>query len=176
MSVGDAAAKERKILVAVDEGDESMYALTWCLTNVISPNSKDTLILLHAQAPRAAYTALDGTGYLFSTDIMSTMDKYHNDAADRLIETAKNMCKDHVNDVKVETRVESGDPRDVICEMVQKLGVDVLVMGSHGYGWFKRAFLGSVSNHCAQNVKCPVLIVKKPKSNNLGNVNVCMYK
>jgi len=27
-----------------------------------------------------------------------------------------------------------------------------------------RAFLGSVSNHCAQNVKCPVLIVKKPKS------------
>ena len=39
------------------------------------------------------------SGYLFSTDIMSTMDKYHNDAADRLIETAKNMCKDHVNDV-----------------------------------------------------------------------------
>lgn len=38
----------------------------------------------------------------------------------------------------METRVESGDPRDVICEMVQKLGVDVLVMGSHGYGWFKR--------------------------------------
>lgn len=26
-----------------------------------------------------------------------------------------------------------------------------------------RAFLGSVSNHCAQNVTCPVLIVKKPK-------------
>lgn len=62
MSVGDAVAKERKILVAVDEGEESIYALTWCLTNVISPNSKDTLILLHAQAPRAAYTALDGTG------------------------------------------------------------------------------------------------------------------
>lgn len=39
------------------------------------------------------------SGYLFSTDIMSTMDKYHNDAADRLIEKAKNMCKDHVNDV-----------------------------------------------------------------------------
>lgn len=41
----------------------------------------------------------------------------------------------------METRVESGDPRDVICEMVQNLGVDVLVMGSHGYGWFKRLSL-----------------------------------
>lgn len=27
-----------------------------------------------------------------------------------------------------------------------------------------RAFLGSVSNHCAQNIKCPVLIVKRPKN------------
>lgn len=169
MSIGVVAEKERKILVAVDDGEESMYALRWCLTNVISPNSKDTLILLHAQAPRAAYTALDGTGYLFSTDIMSTMDKYHDDVAGRLIEKAKSMCTDHVNDVKVETRVEFGDPRDVICDTVQNLGIDVLVMGSHGYGWFKRAFLGSVSNHCAQNVKCPVLIVKKPKSNNLGS-------
>lgn len=59
--------------------------------------------------------------------------------------------------------MENGDPRDVICEMAEKLAADVLVMGSHGYGLIKRAFLGSVSNYCAQNVKCPVLIVKKPK-------------
>lgn len=66
--------------------------------------------------------------------------------------------------VKVETKVESGDPRDVICEAAEKVAADVLVMGSHGYGVIKRAFLGSVSNHCAQKAKCPVLIVKKPKS------------
>lgn len=97
----------------------------------------------------------------------------------------------------MEARVENGDPRDVICQMTEQLGADVLVMGSHGYGLIKRwvpfywrtngqeiffikkdnvnllkktcgicrAFLGSVSNHCAQNVKCPVLIVKKPKTN-----------
>jgi len=40
--------------------------------------------------------------------------------------------------IKVETRVENGDPRDVICDMVQKLGADILVMGSHGYGLIKR--------------------------------------
>ncbi|OEL36594.1 hypothetical protein BAE44_0002388, partial [Dichanthelium oligosanthes] len=44
--------------------------------------------------------------------------------------------------------VESGDPRDVICDAADKLGVDLLVMGSHGYGFIQRAFLGSVSNHC----------------------------
>jgi len=38
----------------------------------------------------------------------------------------------------VETRIENGDPRDVICQAVQKMGVDILVMGSHGYGVIKR--------------------------------------
>ncbi|XP_075660096.1 universal stress protein PHOS32-like [Castanea sativa] len=164
----DVAAKERKILVAVDEGEESMHALSWCLTNVISENSKDTLVLLYVKPPRAVFSALDGTGYLFSADIMAAMNKYSNDVAECVVEKAKKMCKD-LHDVKVETRIEHGDPRDVICQMTEKLGADVLVMGSHGYGLIKRALLGSVSNHCAQNVKCPVLIVKKPKSTAINN-------
>ena len=43
--------------------------------------------------------------------------------------------------VKVETKVEKGDPRDVICETVGKIGADVLVLGSHGYGLIKRRAL-----------------------------------
>ncbi|XP_038715659.1 universal stress protein A-like protein isoform X1 [Tripterygium wilfordii] len=191
--MADVAGKERRIVVTVDESEESRHALSWCLENVISSNSKDTLLLLYVQPPRAVYTAMDGSGgrhnprgifvifnllihiwqlvsrefwfagfsgYLFSADIMATMEKYSNDVAQSVIEKAKRMCQD----VKVETRVEHGDARDVICQMVEKLNADMLVMGSHGYGLIKRAFLGSVSNHCAQNVKCPVLIVKKPKS------------
>ncbi|XP_020240452.1 universal stress protein A-like protein [Cajanus cajan] len=154
------AEDQRRILVAVDEGEESMYALSWCLKNLVFQNSKDTLILLYVKAPRVVFSAFDGTGYLFSSDIAATMERYGQQVADAVLEKAKKLCN-HVENL--ETRVESGDPRDVICQMVQKLGVDVLVMGSHGYGLIKRAFLGSVSNHCAQNVKCPVLIVKKPK-------------
>ncbi|XP_059652316.1 universal stress protein A-like protein isoform X2 [Cornus florida] len=165
--MADVEARERMILVAVDGGEESMYALSWCLKNVVYENSKDTLILLYAKSPRAVYPALDGTGrreraegYLFSSEILASMDKYNNDVGNCVIEKAKRLCKE----VKVEAKVELGDPRDVICQMAEKLGVDMVVMGSHGYGLIKRTFLGSVSNHCAQNVKCPVLIVKKPKS------------
>ncbi|OVA02547.1 Universal stress protein A [Macleaya cordata] len=169
--MADVEAKERKILIAVDEGEESMYALSWAVKNVVSENSNDTLILLYAKPPRTVYTALDGTGmrsdrregYLFSSDIIQTMEKYSKEVADCVIEKAKRICKD-LHNVKVEARVENGDARDVICEMAEKLGADVLVLGTHGYGLIKRAFLGSVSTHCAQNVKCPVLIVKRPKS------------
>lgn len=162
--MADVAAKERKILVAVDESEESTYALSWCIENIIAGNSNDVLILLYSIPPRAVYSSLDGTGYLFSSDILVTMERYSNEVAQCVMEKAKRACKD-LNGVKVETIVEHGDARDVICQAAEKLHVDMLVMGSHGYGVFKRTFLGSVSNHCAQNVKCPVLIVKKPKTN-----------
>ncbi|CAN4108888.1 unnamed protein product [Withania somnifera] len=161
--MADVAVNERKILVAVDESEESTYALSWCIENIITSNSNDTLILLYSVPPSAVYSSLDGTGYLFSSDILATMERYSNEVAECVMEKAKRACK-NLDRVKVETIVEHGDARDVICQAAEKLHVDMLVMGSHGYGVIKRAFLGSVSNHCAQNVKCPVLIVKKPKT------------
>ncbi|GMN44015.1 hypothetical protein TIFTF001_013215 [Ficus carica] len=92
--MADVATKERRILVAVDEGEESAHALSWCLKNVIVENFKDTLILLYAKPPRPAYTALDGTGYLFSSDITASMVRYSDDVAECVIEKAKRMCKD----------------------------------------------------------------------------------
>ena len=49
--------------------------------------------------------------------------------------------------VKVETRIDHGDPRDVICEMTPNLGADMLVMGSHGYGLIKRWVLRKKGNY-----------------------------
>ncbi|KAK6159821.1 hypothetical protein DH2020_003202 [Rehmannia glutinosa] len=160
------AEKGRNILVAVDEGDESAYALSWCLNNLISDhNSKDILILLFAKTPLPIYSAMDSTGYLFSPSIIETMERCANEVAQKVMDKTTTLCKELNNQIKVETMVEHGDPRDVISEVAERLKVDLLVVGSHGYGAIKRALLGSVSNHCAQNVKCPVLIVKTPKSN-----------
>ena len=60
--MADAVEKERRILVAVDEGEESTHALSWCLKNVVSENSKDTLSLLYVKPVRVVYPAPDGTG------------------------------------------------------------------------------------------------------------------
>lgn len=60
--MADVAAKARKILVAVDESEESTYALSWCIENIITGNTNDALILLYSIPPRAVYSSLDGTG------------------------------------------------------------------------------------------------------------------
>ena len=57
-------------------------------------------------------------------------------------------------------RVEHGDPAETICEVARTGGFDVIVVGSHGAGFLKRAFLGSVSQDVLRHAPCPVLIVR----------------
>ncbi|KAK2979957.1 hypothetical protein RJ640_017972 [Escallonia rubra] len=67
-----------------------------------------------------------------------------------------------ISAVVTETLTEVGDPKEIVCQTVEKLDIQLLVLGSHGRGALKRAFLGSVSNYCVHNAKCPVLVVRKP--------------
>ncbi|WVZ07762.1 hypothetical protein V8G54_021108 [Vigna mungo] len=149
-----------------------MYALSWSLKNIIFQNSSDTLILLYVKPHHHdTFTPLDSTGimddpqtpgHVLSPKASAAIKKYSQDVVDCVLQKSKRICKDLEN-VKLETQVERGNPKDVICEMSRKLNADLLVMGSHDYGVMKRAFFESVSEYCSQNVKCPVLIVKKPK-------------
>ncbi|XP_062181690.1 uncharacterized protein LOC133885934 [Phragmites australis] len=160
------ASSPRRVVVAVDESEESMHALNWCLTNVVSaaPASKappPAVVLVHARPPRPLYPAIDGAGYALTQHVVDSMDQYFDKAADAVVAKARSICT-AFPDVQVEARVERGDARDVICSAAEKAGADMLVIGSHGHGFFQRALLGSVSNHCVQNCRCPVVVVKRP--------------
>ncbi|PON61695.1 Universal stress protein [Parasponia andersonii] len=160
--------KESRIVVAVDESEESMHALSWCLSNFTAKNDNSTnttLVLLYVKPPPPVYSSFDAAGYLFSTDVIGAMEEYGKELVHSVMERAEAVYRNSVTDVNIEKKVGSGDAKDVICHTVEKLGADTLVMGSHGYGFFKRTLLGSVSDYCAKNVKCPVVIVKHPKQN-----------
>ncbi|CAL4939045.1 unnamed protein product [Urochloa decumbens] len=169
-AAGRAPEPGRRILVAVDEGDESVHALRWCLSTFAAAARGDTVILLYVRPAPPTYSVLDASaavGYLFSEEVTAAMDRYSREVADAVVEKAQKLCTLYSKEVggsghemKVEVKVAVGDARTVICHMADKLGADLLVMGSHGYGFFKRALLGSVSDYCLRNASCPVLIVK----------------
>lgn len=162
MMAGVAAIdEERRIVVAVDESEESLYALRWCLRNLIPVHARNTLFLLYARPTPPLFTVLDGDEFIFSEEEIASMEQHSKEVSRSVLEKAENICKSY-NNIKFEGKECRGDARDVICDMVEKLNADMLVIGSHGYGFIKRAFLGSVSNYCAQNAKCPVVIVKRP--------------
>ncbi len=55
------------------------------------------------------------------------------------------------------TRVEEGDPADVLVELASECGADLLVIGNKG---MRRRVLGSVPNTVTHKAPCSVLVVK----------------
>jgi nucleotide-binding universal stress UspA family protein len=60
----------------------------------------------------------------------------------------------------VQRRVEAGDAGPMLVWVAEQEDSDVIVVGSHGRGMFKRLVLGSVSEHVVRHAPCPVLVVR----------------
>ena len=61
------------------------------------------------------------------------------------------------------TEVITGGPKRVVVEEAQQWGADLIVVGSHGYGFWSRLMLGSVSNAVVHHAPCSVLVVRTAK-------------
>jgi universal stress protein A len=62
-----------------------------------------------------------------------------------------------------EVMLRTGDARAVIDQTAAQLGIDLIVMGTHGRRGISRALLGSVAETVVRSAPCPVLTVRAPK-------------
>jgi nucleotide-binding universal stress UspA family protein len=49
-----------------------------------------------------------------------------------------------------------------ILEILDKLGCDLIVMGTHGQSWLKHLVFGSMTEEVVRRAPCPVMVVKAP--------------
>jgi nucleotide-binding universal stress UspA family protein len=61
--------------------------------------------------------------------------------------------------VAAEPLALSGRAQDVIVEVAQSRGVDLIVMGTHGRTGVRHLLLGSVAERVVRAAPCPVLVV-----------------
>ncbi|KAL5541866.1 hypothetical protein UlMin_009576 [Ulmus minor] len=162
MASSSSSSEKPVMLVGIDDCEHSFYALEWTLDRFFlnfGPDYPYKLVVVHARPTPSSVLGVGGPG---SGNFVTVMELDFKRRAAKTVEKATEMCKNKsVNDATVE--VVEGDPRNVICEAVDKHHAAVLVVGSHGYGILKRAVLGSVSDYCAHHANCSVTIVKKPK-------------
>ena len=72
------------------------------------------------------------------------VDKHSKEIGEKVLEEALKLFDGFQG--KVTTRMEKGDPGDVIIEASEKEDYYLILMGSRGLGTFSKAILGSVSN------------------------------
>ncbi|KAL3733066.1 hypothetical protein ACJRO7_022569 [Eucalyptus globulus] len=160
------------VVVAVDGSEESMNALRWALDNLKlrppadppSPSSS-SFVVLHVQSPPSIVAGLNpgaipfgGPSDLEVPAFTAAIEAHQQRITQAILDRAREICSD--KDVNIKTEVVIGDPKEKICEVVENLNADLLVMGCRAFGPIKRMFLGSVSNYCTNHAQCPVIIIK----------------
>jgi nucleotide-binding universal stress UspA family protein len=54
----------------------------------------------------------------------------------------------------------TGAPGPALAQYVRELGIDLVVMATHGHGGIRRAWLGSVADYLVRNSEVPVLLMR----------------
>ncbi|KAJ8493091.1 hypothetical protein OPV22_014812 [Ensete ventricosum] len=159
------------VVVAVDESEGSLYALSWALDNLFpaavggapnKPQPLGRLVLVHAQQPLQHLIMHPvGPAAYATSSVIDSVKKAQDQNSRDVVERAKGICRRRL--VEAEAVIVIGDPKETICQAAEQMQTDLLVVGSRGLSKIRRAILGSVSDYCAHHANCPVLIVKPPK-------------
>ena len=132
----------KKIILATDFSDVSNDA--GCHALLLAHTYQAELKILHT----------------FNTNARNAPSSYY------FIEEARQRGKDALKelaesfDLEVETIFTEGDPGHEIIRVAEELNADLIVLGTHGHGGWKRFTLGSVAELVVRHAPCAVLTIR----------------
>lgn len=145
-----------KILIATDGSKFSKAAVKKC-SEIIGNSEAVSVKIISAVA----------TPYVAATEPFAVSADYYRDLEGELMKDAKKnveeseaQIRESLPQAEVTTRIFAGQPEQAIVEEAENWGADLIVVGSHGYGFWSRALLGSVSNAVINHAPCSVLVVR----------------
>lgn len=150
-----------KVLIATDGSDHSIHAVEVANKLLIGPDSEILIVSSYEDA-----FPVTAEPFALSADYYQKLDDAVRQQAERFVSEAAAVLRSLSPDdgIAVSTEVLRGSPVRQIVEKAEEWGADVIVVGSHGRGFWGR-LLGSVSNGVVHNAKCSVLVVRKPADN-----------
>lgn len=148
-----------RILIATDGSDYSAAAVNECCRMIIRPDDAEVLIV---SAYENAYP-MAAEPFAISAEYYQQMDNAVREQASGFIESAIEQIRAAFPsaEVSISTEVLRGSPAQQIVERAKEWNADLIVVGSHGRGFWGR-MLGSVSNGVVHHAPCSVLVVRKP--------------
>ncbi|MFT3744810.1 MAG: universal stress protein [Pyrinomonadaceae bacterium] len=147
-----------KILIATDGSDFSREAVLQSCQMVIDSNDE----ILIASCYEDAYP-ISAEPFALSADYYQKMEDAMSELSMGFTEDAKASIEEKfvTQSPSISTEVLRGSPEQRIVERAEEWGADLIVVGSHGRGFWGR-LLGSVSNGVVHHAPCTVLVVRKP--------------
>ncbi|HXL88918.1 MAG TPA: universal stress protein [Streptosporangiaceae bacterium] len=142
--------KDRRIVAGIDGSAPSLGALAWAIGQAgLTGAAVDAVAAWHYPVATGGY-GWTPVGVGAEYDFRELTEKILADAISNTLVPG--------GDVRVRAHVVEGNPAQVLIDASD--GADLLVVGSRGHGGFTEALLGSVSQHCVQHARCPVVVLR----------------
>ena len=152
----------KKILYATDLSKNSAYAFYFAID--VAQRSEAKIIILHVVEPLLPIVRFYGSSdeekryYQQEKNTDLEVIKKHLEKTCQKVEEKGTSCLMLVSNMLVRV----GHPVEEILKAADEEECDILVLGSHGKGFLKQTFLGSVSHKVLNRSRKPVLIVPLP--------------
>jgi nucleotide-binding universal stress UspA family protein len=145
-----------KIIIGVDGSKQSDAAVEACGKFIKSATQIKIISVVEQNYAMATEP------FVMSSELYSELAANEKKLADERVEKAKNNLVKVLGDDKIEltTEVFLGNPSQQIIEEAENWKADLIIVGSHGYGFWQRAMIGSVSDSIIHHAQCSVLVVK----------------
>jgi nucleotide-binding universal stress UspA family protein len=152
---GGALDDVRTVAVAYDGGEESRAALR--TAGALARRLVARLVLVAAVDPRP-----------YGPTLAQSRPEAEATAREQAQRVLSQVVEGVGGDLPVESRVAVGPTSQALVQASTE-DVDVLVMGSRGYGPVRSVLLGSVSRHVIAHASCPVIVVPRGARADLGS-------
>jgi len=140
------------VMVPVDFSKESILAAKFGAS--LAEEYKTKLYVLHVMEP--VHPSLRG----YIVDFEQFQQRMIAQAKEDLENVIPKAVKDRI---PVEFILEIGHPSYLIVEKAKELGVDVVVIATHGRTGLSHVLLGSVAEKVIRHAPCPVFVIRNPK-------------
>jgi nucleotide-binding universal stress UspA family protein len=149
-----------KILLATDGSEFSRAAIKKCCQIAVKPENTEIRII---SVFENIYVATEP--FAVSAEYTQALEAAERKQAEDFTQQAAALFREcsPTAQFEVTTTVARGSADQAIIEEAEKWGADLIVVGSHGRGFWERMWLGSVSQAVIQHAPCSVLVVRKHK-------------
>lgn len=153
----------KKILYATDHSKNSAYAFYYAVD--IARNHDAKVVILHVIEfrPMGVHPGALRVGREHEQSEIEKIDvKRTKNHLQKVCQKAEKEIGSPCVELVSNIIVRVGYPAEEILNVTDEEGCDLIILGTHGKGFLKRTFLGSVSNAVLNRAQKPVLLIPFP--------------
>lgn len=151
------------ILLATDGSGHALDAARF-LRSLVAPGLVERITVLAVTQPISSNPFFAesqvGMGIVLSQETWETLARTAESQAQEAVQRTAHELGDLAP--VIESLVRDGSPADEIVRAAHDLHVELIVLGSRGWGTVRSVLLGSVSERVLHLAHCPVLVVRPP--------------